>query len=340
MDKVVTRNEVAKLAGTSPAMVSYVLNGGPRKVAAGTQARIRKAIADLNYRPNRVAQSLRSNRTMTLGMIFPDSANPYFAELTNALEDASFEQGFTLLLGNSAENLDRQLRYAESFADHQVDGLFIVPAVGTDADDFVARFPDQQIVALDRRLGSQDIPTVTVDNRAAAAAAVRHLIGHGRSQIACVAGPSESSSAKDRVDGYKDALAEAGIAFNEDLVSYGAFGLESGFASATELLAHHDVDAVFATSDEQAIGVLKAITHSGATCPADIAVVSFDGIASAIYSSPALTTMAQPFSLLGERALEVMRRLIDGGTPEQEMLSLSATLAVRESCGCTTEGVR
>jgi LacI family transcriptional regulator len=337
---VVTRNDVARRAGTSPAMVSYVLNGGPRKVAAETQMRIREAVAELNYRPNRLARSLRSNRTMTLGMIFPDSANAYFAELTNAIEDASFDRGFTLLLGNSAENLDRQLRYAESFVDHQVDGLFIVPAVGTDADDFVARFPSQHIVALDRRLGSQDIPTLAVDNRAVDAGAVRHLIGHGHSQIACVAGPAASSSARDRVEGYRDALAEAGVASNEDLVSYGAFGLESGFASAADLLARCNVDALFVTSDEQAIGVLKAITHSGARCPADIAVVSFDGIASAIYSSPALTTMAQPFSLLGQRALEVMLRLIDGGTPEQEMLSLSASLAVRESCGCTTEGVR
>ncbi|MBO0879709.1 MAG: LacI family DNA-binding transcriptional regulator, partial [Mycobacterium sp.] len=128
---VVRRKDVAQLAGTSPAVVSYVLNGGPRPVAAATRERVLRAIETLGYRPNHIARSLRMSRTMTLGLVVPDSSNAFFAELGRAVEEAAFEAGYTLLVGNSAENESRQTSYVRTFIQRQVDGLLVVPARGS-----------------------------------------------------------------------------------------------------------------------------------------------------------------------------------------------------------------
>lgn len=332
-----TRLDVARLAGTSPALVSYVLNGGPRKVAPVTEARIRAAIEELDYRPNRVARSLRTRRTHTLGIIVPDSANPYFAELANAVEDAASAAGYAVLIGNSAEHPTREQRYLAAFADQQVDGLFLVPSVAHATGEPVA-LPKLPIVLLDRIIDGVDAPVVAVDNFEAARLAVRHLLDHGLTALACVAGPEGVRPAEGRVEGFRRAVADAGLVVDERRVVRAAFGLEAGYEAARSLVRGADrrPDAIFVASDEQGIGVLKALEHAGIDCPGDIAVVSFDGIASTRYTSPALTTMAQPFVTMGERAVQTMLALIDGEDVTSPQ-GLSAVLVTRDSCGCPAE---
>lgn len=332
---VVRRADVARLAGTSPAVVSYVLNGGPRRVAPHTRARVLAAVESLGYRPNGVARSLRMKKTMSLGLVVPDTSNPFFAELSRAIEEAAFRHGYTLLIGNAAEDDARQTAYVHTFLQRQVDGLFLVPAHGPASclpEIERARTP---WVMLDRQIpGVATAPAVLVDNRAGASAATTHLLEHGRSRIACIAGPEDVMPATDRVAGWRDALSASGVPVDSMAVLHVPFGRRSGYLAARRLLAQREVDAVFAASDEQALGVLRAVTELGLRCPQDVAIASFDGVAAGAYSTPALTTMAQPFREMGRVGMaRLLGRITDpeGGA---DASVLPVQLAARGSCGC------
>ena len=186
----VNRADVARLAGTSPAVVSYVLNGGPRGVAPQTRERVLAAIEKLGYRPNGIARALRMNRTMTLGLVVPDTANPFFAELARAIEEEAFAQDYTLLIGNAAEDDDRQTTYVRTFLARQVDGLFLVPAHGPLS--CLADLQRAQHAVGDCSTGRCPgvAPAVLVDNRGGAYAATAHLLEHGRQRIACIGRPA------------------------------------------------------------------------------------------------------------------------------------------------------
>jgi len=332
----VRRSDVARLAGTSPAVVSYVLNGGPRGVAPHTRARVLAAIEQLGYRPNGIARSLRMNRTMTLGLVVPDTANPFFAELARAIEEEVFAEGYTLLIGNAAEDDERQTAYVRTFLARQVDGLFLVPAhgpVSCVADLQRARTP---WVTLDREIAGV-APAVLVDNRVGAFAATQHLVEHGRRRIACLAGPRDVFPATDRVAGWRDALGEAGVRPSAMSVWHVPFGRRAGYLAAREMLSAADrPDAIFAASDEQALGALRAIAELGLSCPGDVAIASFDGVAASAYSTPTLTTVVQPFRQLARAAVaQLLRRVGDAdgdGSPGTAVLPVR--LARRGSCGC------
>jgi LacI family transcriptional regulator len=330
----VRRSDVAKLAGTSPAVVSYVLNGGPRGVAPETRARVLAAIEQLGYRPNGIARSLRTNRTMTFGLLVPDTSNPFFAQLARAIEEAAFAEDYTLLIGNAAEDDARQTAYVRTFLARRVDGLFLVPAHGP-----TSCLPELQQsgvawVTLDRQTPGRYAAAVMADHRGGARAATEHLLAHGRRRIGCIAGPEDVVPANARVTGWRDALAEAGVRPSEMSVWHGSFGRRAGYRAAREMLADGRFDAVFVASDQQAIGVLRAMQDLGIRCPDDVAVASFDGIAAAAYTSPALTTMAQPFEELGQTAVRrLLDRLDDPGADTASSV-LPVDLVARGSCGC------
>jgi LacI family transcriptional regulator len=333
----VRRIDVARLAGTSPSVVSYVLNGGPRPVSSAARARVLAAVAELGYRPNGIARSLRMSRSTTLGLVVPDTANPFFAHLARAVEDAAFAAGYTLLIGNAAENADRQAAYAQTFLARQVDGLFLVPAHGSSVPPELVS-TDVPWVTLDRELPGTAAGAVLIDNRAGAREATRHLLSHGRRSIACIAGPDDVRTAIDRVEGWRDALREAGLPVPERAVSHAPFGRRAGREHALRLLDGPDeYDALFVASDEQAIGVLRALHELALQCPRDIAVVSFDGIAESEFATPSLTTMSQPFVEIGRAAVADLLELIgERGRPGTRTV-LEAHLTVRESCGCPAD---
>ncbi|HEY3952007.1 MAG TPA: LacI family DNA-binding transcriptional regulator [Streptosporangiaceae bacterium] len=333
---VVRRRDVAELAGVSPAVVSYVLNGGPRGVAPETRARVLAAVEQLGYRPNGIARSLRINRTMTLGLVVPDASNPFFAELAKALEEAAFGAGYTLLVGNATDDEERQTAYVRTFLQRQVDGVLLVPAHGP-----VACLPELQAskkpwVVLDRRVDLDDVSQVLVDNFGGAAEATRHLLGHGRRRIACLTGPADVMPSKDRTAGCRAALAEAGVRLPASLIRHVPFGRRAGYLAALDLFrdARRRPDAVFVSSDEQAVGLLRAFAKLGVACPDDVAVVSFDGIADAAYALPTLTTMTQPFTRLGQEGVGHLLARIAGESAGPRVSVLPVSLVVRGSCGC------
>jgi LacI family transcriptional regulator len=305
-------------------------------VSPETKAKVLAAIEQLGYRPNGIARSLRMNRTMSLGLVVPDNANPFFAELARAIEEASYAEGYTLLIGNAAEDDERQSSYVRTFLARQVDGLFLVPAHGPVGclDDL--RRSGTPWVSLDRQIPGAGAPAVLVNNRGGAYAATQHLIEHGRKRIACLAGPRDVLPAHDRVAGWRDALAEEGVRPKGMQVSHASFGRRAGYQAAREILSTKDrPDALFVASDEQAIGVLRAVAELGLRCPDDVSIASFDGIAATAYTVPALTTMTQPFADIGRAAVSHLLDQMNGTSGPAEVLPVSLT--TRGSCGCADE---
>ncbi|GBQ02648.1 LacI family DNA-binding transcriptional regulator [Streptomyces spongiicola] len=331
-----TRRDVARLAGTSEALVSYVLNNGPRKVAPATRERILAAIDELGYRPNAVARSLKTSRTMTFGLVVPDNSNPFFAELARVIEDVGFASGYTMLLGNAMGDDAREATYVRTLLDRRVDGLIVVPIHGPHS--WVAELSDRTTVprlVLDRELELPGATQVLTDNEGGAYRATTHLLGHGRERIGCIAGLEGVHPTVDRVAGWRRALVEAGRDPGNAPLTHVPFGRGDGYRAGRRMLAHAGhPDALFVASDEQAIGVLRAAAELGLRVPDDVAVCAFDGIDGSEYTVPALTTMRQPFEELGRSAVEwLLAKIADPALPVQR-ITHPTTLIARGSCGC------
>ncbi|MEH0934626.1 LacI family DNA-binding transcriptional regulator [Micromonospora psammae] len=329
------RSDVARLAGTSASVVSYVLNDGPRGVAPATRERVLAAIAELGYRPNAVARSLRTSRTMTLGLVIPDNSNLFFAELARSIEEVGFEHGYTILLGNAMDDDEREARYVRALLDRQVDGLILVPAHG--ARTWTAELSQTPVprLVLDREIAIPHATHVLVDNEAGAYEATTHLLEHGHRRIGCVAGMADMHPTVDRVAGWRRAGAEGGLDPAGSPLIHVPFGRAHGYRAGRQLLtAPNPPEALFVTSDEQAIGVLRAAAELGVRVPEDLALCSFDGIGASAYTVPALSTMRQPFEELGRAAVEWMvRRVAEPSTPVARIV-LRSSLIARGSCGC------
>jgi LacI family transcriptional regulator len=327
----VTRTEVARAAGTSVAVVSYVVNNGPRPVSADARRRVLEAIERTGYRPNGIAKALAAGQTGTYGLVVPDVSNPFFAALAYALEEQTYAKGRVLLLGNSAQSREREIEIINKFLQQRVDGLLYVGAEHQSSLD-ILRDSGTPVVALDRVPDGSRAASVTIDNVEAARVATDHLIGHGYRRIALLTGPDDLSTSKDRERGWREALEAAGIEAHDRWIFSGAFsrrgGLETGRRLFTEV---DDIDAVFVASDQMAIGVVKAAGEFGKSVPDDLAIVTFDGTDDTEYFSPTLTTIAQP---VDEIAREAIRLLSEPKRFEPQRITCRFELVLGRSCGC------
>ncbi len=328
-----TLRDVARRAGVSTATVSYVLNG-TRPVSPEVEARVWEAVAALQYRPNRVARGLRRKRTHVLGLIVPDSANPFFAEIARGLEDLSFAHDYSLILCNSDGDPVKEQRYLGVLIEQQVDGIALVSAGATPAHLTILQQRGIPFVVVDRELSGLAADCVLADNFQGGYLATRHLLERGHRRIACITGPSDLTPSADRVRGYRQAMAEVGIEPLEDWVCRGDFRAESGYHAARfflQLSPSIRPTAIFACNDLMAIGAMRAIGEAGLSIPQDIALVGFDDIVLAAYVIPPLTTVAQPTYEMGRVAGELLlRRIQDRARPPTRHL-LPVRLIVRRS---------
>jgi LacI family transcriptional regulator len=323
----VTRNDVAHRAGVSPALVSYVLNGGPRPVAAPTRARVLAAIEELGYKPDGLARSLKLGTTRTLGVVVPDLSNPFFAELSRAVEDAAFERGYGVLVCNTADDPARERVYINGLAERRVDGLVFVSSDGReDLKDLIGL--GIPVVGLDRLPGEVPISTIETRNEHGAYIGTQHLLSHGHRSVAFVGGLDSTVTAARRT-GWQAALAESGAEGSQVLA---AFTFEGGRRAANDLFgAGARPSAVLVGSDVQAFGLLSGLADLNVRVPNDLAMVSFDGTTPSRYSIPSLTTIAQPIRELGAQAVSV---LLDNEANRPSHVVLNPALIIRRSCGC------
>lgn len=325
--------DVARQAGVSTATVSRVLSGKPY-VSDDLRERVMDAVQDLNYRPSRVARSLRVQRSSIIGLIVSDIQNPFFTAVVRAVEDTAYSQKYSVFLCNSDENTEKEAMYLELMVAEHVAGVILSPTLGQ--NDIYRHLAEVGVpaVAIDRRVTNVDIDSVLVDNVSGARAAMRHLLEMGHRRIGAVIGSPVSSTGEERLRGYAEALHSFGLPVEPELIRTGMPRIVSGHEFTNELLSlHNPPTALFTGNSLLTIGALSAIHTRGLRIPDDIALAAFDDMDWTAFVKPALTVVAQPTYDIGRTAVELMlQRMEDPDRPYQEVM-LPATLHIRESTG-------
>lgn len=327
-----TIKDVAERAGVSPTTVSHTING-TRVVDPATQERVWAAVRELGYRPNGLARGLRRRQTHTIGLIIPDNANPFFADLARSIEDVGFANGYSVILCNSDRSQEKEAAYIEVLLSKQVDGL-ILASTGDNLDALrqvmLAGLP---IVMIPGGLPDVPVDVVMSHEEEAGALAARYLIGLGHRRIGCITGPRDTSASAGRVTGFRAALAEAGIDLPPEATVKGDFRVGGGRDGMAELLRRDlGLTAVFVANDAMALGALSAIRAAGLQVPDDISIIGFDGIWLGEAAVPPLTTIGHSLPKVGEAAVRLLLdRMRDPSLPARREL-LHAALIERESC--------
>jgi LacI family transcriptional regulator len=328
---VSTIADVARLAEVSTATVSRVINGNT-EVDPVLADRVRAAIAQLKYRPSRVARSLRTRRSSVWAVIISDIRNPFFTDMVRGIEDVAYANDYSLVLCNAEDDLAKEADYLSLAIDEHMAGVILAPASPTGTDLEPLRDNGVPVVTVDRRLIDPAIDRVLIDNAGGAAAAVEHLWQSGFRRIGCVSGPIEVSTGEDRLAGYRAGLAAHGITVDQDLIRYGDFHEESGLIAMQQLLRlPRPPDAVFVANNLMTLGALEAIADAGLVVPRDIAIVGFDDMSWAPLLRPPLTTVGQPTYDVGAETARMLLSRISGHTGDGREVVLSTTLHIRAS---------
>lgn len=324
----VTIRDVAEQAGVSVATVSKVINQR-YGVAAETMARVQAVISELGYEASLVAQSLRNHRTNVIGILVAD-LEPFSTELLKGAADAIRGSGFELVVysagGRTGDMVGWERRYLSRLSGTLVDGAVLVTPTVVDVQY------GAPVVAVDPHTGTSDFPTVDADNLRGARLATEHLLHLGHRRIALLAGRPDLQSAKLREQGYREALAAAAVPFDDALVRVGGYDPDLSKLAAHELLTQpQPPTAVFAANDVTAIATIEVALDLGLRVPEDVSVVGFDNIPESALCTPPLTTVNQPIRTMGERAVELLIRLIREQPVEVTHLTLDTGLVVRGS---------
>jgi LacI family transcriptional regulator len=322
---------VAARAGVSKTTVSHVMNG-TRFVHPETRTKVETAIAELGYYPSSIARSLTTRKTATIAVVVSDISNPFFTAVVRGIEDGLQGRDYQLIVCNTDEDVDKQERYLRALLAKRVDGL-IIAATGDPCSFLTTVTKHISTLFIDRQPPGLDEPILGVDNESAAYDAVRHLRDHSHSRIAAVVGLPQVSTSAERLAGYRRALSDSGIAFDESLVCTGNSRIEGGMAAVGTLLALPDPPtAVFAANNLMTLGVLKALGMRRLRCPEDVALVGFDDHEWASCFTPPLTVVRQPTYDMGQAAASVLLRQIHGESGEP-LSRMRAELVIRGSCG-------
>ena len=332
----VTIRDVAREAGVSVATVSRVLNdSGP--VSEITRHRIREVATRMRYVPDSAARSLITRRSTTVGVLLPDLHGEFFSEVIRGIDQTAQRSGYHLLVSGS-HNDKGEIEAALRAMRGRVDGLVIM-SPDIDSAALVANLPaSSPVVLLNCFVDGDGFDSLTIDNFGGASAMVHHLIAGGHRRIAFIKGAERNYDAAERLRGYRAALSEAGIEWEEALELHGDFTESGGHAAGHRIASFRQrPTAVFAANDSMAIGALAALREAGVRVPDDMAVAGFDDIPIARYMSPPLTSVRVPISEMGERAVHMLLHAIDGkNLHARKQETLPTTLVIRASCGGQT----
>lgn len=340
MRKRATARDVAELAGVSRTTVSLVLNNVPGvRIREETRRRVLEAARRLDYHPDASARRLVRGRTQVIAFVerhLPHRAfvDLFMAQVLRGAHAVARQEGFHILIEPSFSAGDLDGRYLSLIRERHADGLLISGPRFDDAA--LLRLHHEGVpIVLHGRPPEGDLPSVDVDNVGGARVATTHLLSLGHRRVAFIGhAPPDYTAAHDRLEGYRQALAEAGVPFDESLVTFAAFTAESGHEAMLDLLkVEPPPTAVFVASDEVALGALGAAREAGLRVPEDLAIVGFDDVPLAAYTEPPLTTLRLPAYALGWVAAEMLIRRIQGEPVERARVRLETELVVRGSCG-------
>ena len=336
----VTLRDVGKRAGVSAMTVSRVINGR-QGVDAETQRKVEEAIATLDYVPNRIARGLISQKTQTIGLIVPDVVNPFFAPVVRGAETAARRAGYRVLLCNSEGDLRLEREYIEDLVSHRVEGILLAPASDHSRHSVFpllrGGFP---LVLLDRALPDSDCDLIVTDSATGARRLVAHLIAVGHRDIAHLSDAEDTSTGRERLRGYQEALAAANIPYRPELVFRTTVDRIGGYRAMQEVLAMDRLPtAIFTVNNMTVVGAMQALRERGLSVPQDMGLVCFDDVEHLAVLSPFLTVIDQPAETLGSLGAQLLLERIAGKAgPKSRRIVLQTDLIVRASC-CVKSGV-
>ena len=338
MKKKVSLKDVAEHLGVSTALVSYVMNNKEKKARVSPQMaeKVRKAAVLLNYQPNLIAKSLKSGKTNTIGLIVADISNPFFSGIARVVEDEAKKAGYVVIFGSSDESEEKSQNLIDVFLNRQVDALIITAAENTEKqikDLTLRNFP---VVMVDRYFAGMETDSVHIDNYQAAYKAVEQLIHNGRRRIAMMSYDTTLQHMQDRKNGYKDALRDNGIRFNNNWLKKASFKNipEEVSKEIDDLISPGlKVDGFFFATNKLAVESLKRINEFGIRVPEDLAIISFDEREAFDFFYSPITYVNQSVTSIGKEAVKLAISRINDHNKKPSEVVLQARLVIRESCG-------
>jgi LacI family transcriptional regulator len=327
--RVATRADVARYAGVSTAVVSYVVNRGPRNVAPETAARVLAAVETLNYHPNPNARALSKGSSEMVGLVLPDIGNPFFAELAREIEVAAASRGHLLVMATTGTQATTERRVVADLARRHLDGLLLSTVL---APSELHRLypPSQRTVLVNISSPFPGYAGIGPDAEGGAYALVEHLVdAHGHRSVALIMGASSEKIPEPREKGWARVFEFRGLPPGPVVRS--SFDREGGYTAAQQMLRWREPPtAMFASSDQQATGALRAIREASLRCPEDVALVSFDGTQETAFTWPPLTVARQPVRAMAQAAIAAVLEPTGDASYQQ----FDIELVIRESCGC------
>lgn len=329
----ITIKDIARMAGVSTATVSKVVNHKDKNISEATRQRILNIIDEYNYIPNRVASSMITKKTHSIGLVIPDIANPFFPEIARGVEDIANKRGYHVILCNTDNDLNKEVAYMAMLEEKMVDGIILTASSHhTDQSMDLSKI-HVPVITVDRDIkGSKIKGKIIVDNKSGAEEAVRYMLDKGYRRILHLAGPITSEPSRERYEGYKKAHDGLGMARFEELFIPGFYTSEWGYEGIRDAIkAGINFDSVFCGNDLIALGAMKALKEEGHKIPEDIGIVGFDDIYMTTMIEPRLTTVHQPNYQMGYKAAQMLIDFIEENEVEKQVEILKTELIIRES---------
>lgn len=329
--------DVAREANVSIATVSKVINNNGR-ISDKTRQRVLGIMKALNYQPSLVASALTGKGTYTIGLLIPDLANPFFAEAARSIEDRAQELGFSVVMCNTDFDQSREAKYVSLLKQKQVDGLIF--ASGFYDDKYLRELQEEKtpMAMFSQEIPELDINTVSVDDRKGGYLATKHLLELGHRKIGVMAQypPNYPDriwwGSAARIEGYRAALEEAGVEFNQKLIWTSAPSINDAQIVAGQILdSPQRLTAIFACNDLQAIGTIKAARERGIKIPDDLSVLGYDDTLLATIVDPPLTTVGHPIQEMGRKVVDILVETIEGKLEQTQSVILLPELRIRNS---------
>ena len=323
--------DIAASVGVSPATVSRALTG-TGLVAEPTLSRIREAAQKMHYRPNVSARNLRTQRSMAVLMVVRDVGNPFYLEILKGVETTAREAGYSVLMGNTENNPEREVEYFDMLRDGHADGMILMTGKLPDRDGYFEQVRKLPVVVALEEIAESGLPHVMVDNEGASHRAVRHLIELGHQRIAHITGPLPEVMSLRRQEGFRRAMADAGLPIPKGYEPVGDYLLHTGERLCRELFSLPEPPtAVFVANDEMAFGVINELRRMGLDVPVDVSVVGFDDLFLSQAFHPPLTTVSQPRMAIGQQAMELLLRVFSDEGVAPSAVDMPTELKLRGS---------
>jgi DNA-binding LacI/PurR family transcriptional regulator len=325
--------DIAKKLGISPSTVSRALSDHP-DIKKETKAQVKKTAKELRYSPNQMAQSLKNNRTTTIGVIVPEIKHDFFSSAISGIEEVAYKSGYTIILCQSNESYEREVLNANLLINYRVAGVVVSISQNTKDGEHFNDLLRRKIplVFFDRVCNDVIASKVVIDDYRSAFDAVTYLVGKGYKTIAHFAGPKELNICKKRWNGYVDAIKPLQLQSSNGWVRYGGLHEQDGYASMDYLIKENKIpDAIFAVNDPVAIGAFQRIKEAGLKIPDDVAIMGFSNNKITSLVEPQLTTVDQPSFEMGKKSAEILIGIIEGIVKETKTLVLDTKLIIRGS---------